>query len=274
MLPHFYNNIGELYKLQKQYEPSMKNHQSALEIYKDINDSIGIAGALLNISKVHFILKNYEQARSILNESKLIYEKVQNYEGLFNTFHSLGNIEESNGKYQKAIEYYKQSENYLDKIGDEFLGPIFLFHITLNNSLGKCYLKLGEHEIAERILLEVFQLASKNGQLEALKDVSNNLSKLYNNTGQEKKALEYFQSFKLFSDSISKDENIKKLTQLQMQFEFDKMMKQIELEQLRYKASQRKKEFMYLAIIGGSLVMLIVLSLLLNMQRLKRKSGL
>jgi len=272
ILPHFYNNMGELYKIQEDYNQSMAHHQSALGIYEDMNDISGIAGTLLNISMLHFNTGDFEKARATLNEAREIEEKLQHYEGLFNVFHSLGRIEEASGNILLAIENYNESEKYLGKIGGDYLGPTAIMQVNLNKDLGNCFMKLGQFEKSKELLLQTYQKANRTGQLEAMKEISFFLSEIYRNTNQPVKSLEYYKTYKLYSDSISKDENIKKITQLEMQFEFDKKIKAREIEELDYREAQKRKELRYMIFLGGAVLSLIIISLLLNMQRLKRKN--
>jgi hypothetical protein len=59
------------------------------------------------------------------------------------------------------------------------------------------------------------------------------------------KAFNYYHEYNKYSDSLSQEENIKKITQLQMQYEFDKQVKQREIEQAKQDAIQKRIDLYY-----------------------------
>ena len=100
---------------------------------------------------------------------------------------------------------------------------------------------------------------------------SEHLSELYEITNQPTKALKYARNFKIYSDSISYDKNIKKMTQLEMQFNFDKKLKEQEIEQSSIRSKQKRKELIYIMISSSTLLALIILFLLFRLQKYKVK---
>jgi DNA-binding CsgD family transcriptional regulator len=104
-----------------------------------------------------------------------------------------------------------------------------------------------------------------------MQTTSQYLSELYEKTNKPVKALIYARNFKIYSDSISHEKNIKKMTQLEMQFEFDKKIKQNELERAKMESFQKRKELVYFMIIGGIFLALVILFLLLRLQKNKVK---
>lgn len=105
--------------------------------------------------------------------------------------------------------------------------------------------------------------------------VSKNAEKLnlvYEALNQHKVSLKYARIFKDISDSILNEDIVKKTTQLEMQFEFDKEIKERELEQTKKEALQKRKELVYIMIAAGSILglMLVVLLYLLLKSKVKR----
>jgi len=269
ILPDFYNNLGELNMRLQDYNAAIKYYNKGLEIAEDANDNTGAALFLVNLGKNYILVDDYDKAMNYLKEAHLLYGKISHYEGLYNVYNSYAALERKKGNYTKAIDYYKEGHGYLQKIGSEYLGPMSILNTDFHSNIGLCYLRINNYSLSEQNLLNAFEIAEQTGQIEYLKITSEYLSELYELTKKSDKALKYTKSFKIYSDSISKDENIKKLTQLEMQFEFDKKIKQREIEQARMESKQKRKELIYIMISSGILLALIILFLLFRLQQYK-----
>lgn len=272
ILPDFYNNLGELHSRFEDYDAAIENLNKGLEIRQDAKNLAGAAYILVNLSNIYTKINDVEKARAILEDAHQLYKQSDHNEGLFNVYNAYASLERSQKNYLDAIEYYKEGHAYLKKIGTEYLGPKSILNADYHSNIGVCYLRTRNFKLAEENLSEAYKIAESTGQIEYLKNSSQYLGELYEAINQPEKAIKYTKLFKVYSDSISKDENIKKLTQLQMQFAFDKKLKEKEIEELKYKETQKRKELLYLVIMGGVVLSLIVFVLLFNMQRLKRKN--
>ena len=271
VLPDFYNNLGELNVKFHDYDAAIQSYNKGLIMRQEAKNNSGAAYILVNLGRTYTILADYDKAYSYLKEAHLLYGKLPHNEGLFNVYDGYAAIERKKGNYVKAIDYYKEGHQYLLKIGSEYLGPMSVLNADFHSNIGYCYLKNKDYALSEQNLLQAYKIAEETGQIEYLKISSEYLSELYEVTQQTGKALKYAKSFKVYADSISRDENIKKLTQLEMQFEFDKKIKQQEIEQAQFESRQKRKELIYIMISSGILLALIILFLLFRLQGYKVK---
>jgi tetratricopeptide (TPR) repeat protein len=270
-LPDFYNNIGELNMRLRDYNSAITNLDKGLIIRQDANDAEGAALILVNLGRGYAMIEEYDKALNYLKEAHLYYGKNSHNEGLFNVYDVYASMEQKKGNYIKAIEYYKEGHSYLLKIGSEYLGPLSIYNADFHSNIGFCYLQNNNYALAEQNLLKGYKIAEETGQIEYLKTTSEYLGKLYEASNKPVKALKFNKFFKLYSDSISKDENIKKITQLEMQFDFDKQLKQKEMERERLESKQRQKELIYIMISSGIFLALVILFLLFRLQKYKVK---
>ena len=271
ILPDFYNNLGELNIKLNNYEEAVINLNKGLQIREDLKDFVGAAYILVNLSSINISRNKFGVAKDYLDKAQKIYEDLKHNEGLFHVYNVYASIEQKRNNFSKAIEYYKQGAEYLKEIGSEYLGPTSVLEADLFTNIGYCYLMVNNYQLAEISLLKARAIAEETGQLEFLNNASKYLSQLYESINQPINALKYAKLFKIYSDSLSKDENVKKLTQLEMQFEFDKQLKEKEIEQSKIEAKQKRKELTYIMISSGILLALIILFLLFRLQRLKVK---
>jgi tetratricopeptide (TPR) repeat protein len=272
LLPHYYNNLGEINLDLENYESSIENYKKALELFRANGNYVGMAAILNNIGKVHIEMGQIDKAEEYLDESFEIYDSISNNLGLKKIFTTKGDIQLLKGNYDQALMNYREAYNYLEKVGSEYFGPKSSHYAEAYNNLGYAYLKLKKYDLAKENLLKAEEIATETGLPEVLADITLNLSELYETINNPKRALSYYKLYKMYSDSISNEQNLKKITQLEMQYKFDKLLKEKEVEQLKYKERQKRKEIFYLLVIVGVAAMLIVLGLLFNLQRLKRKN--
>ena len=272
LLPHFYNNIGEINLDLGNYEGAIKNYKKALDIYRTKQNGINTASILNNISQVYIKMGDTETAITYLDKAYRIYDSISDNLGLQKLFTTKGDIETSKGNYQKALEYYLKSNNYLEKIGSEYFGPKSYLYAVSYNNIGLCYLKLKQFDKAKKNLLKANEIAKKMGLLEALTEVTGHLSELYEVTGKPVVALNYYKKYKQYTDSLSNKQNTEQITRLEMEYEFERLLKRKEIEELTYKENQKRKELYYIVIIMVIVVLLIIFVMMFNTQRLKRKN--
>lgn len=268
-LPDFYNNLGELNIRLEDYNAAIISFDKGLTIRQDANDYEGAALILVNVGRAYTLLDDYEKASEYLRDAHLYYVKTSHNEGLFNVYDSYASLERRKGNYSKAIEYYNEGHFYLLKIGSEYLGPMSSYNVAFHTNIGVCYLKNSNYSMSEVNLLKGFGIAEETGQIEYLKITAEYLSQLYELSNKPQKALKFNKAFKLYADSISRDENIKRLTQIEMQFDFDKKIRQREMEQAQQLSIQKRKELIYIMISSGIFLALIILFLLFRLQKYK-----
>jgi tetratricopeptide (TPR) repeat protein len=272
LLPHFYNNLGELYSDLHNYEMAIENYKKALTFYGKKHDERGAAAILNNISQVYIKMKDIKDAEEYLGRAYRIYDSISDQKGLYDVFVNKGNIEELKGNYEQALMNYFEAKKYLDNIGEVYFGPKSSLYAEVYTLLGHCYLEMKDYVQAKKYLTKSIEKARETGSLELMKKATLDISELYEIENNPTEALKYYKLYKKYDDSISVERNRKAITQLNMQNKFSQLLKQKEVETLKYREQQRRKEIWYLVTIAGVVALLIVLGLLFNTQRLKRKN--
>jgi len=271
ILPDFYNNLAALNEILQNYNEAINNLNKSLQLREDLKDQFGSINILINLSKIYLKLDELGIANDYLEKAYRLSLELRYNEGLYNIYNVYADIEKIQKNYTKAIEYYNQGSKYLENIGSDYLGPISIFKADLFTNMGYCYLENQDYTRAEQNLLKGNHLAETTGHLLLLKSTSQYLSRLYEETRRPVKALGYAKKFKSYSDSLSKDENIKKITQLEMQFNFDKKLKEQEVEKAKMELIQKRKELIYIVIFSGILLTVFILFFLFRLQQLKVK---
>jgi CHAT domain-containing protein len=123
--------LGNTYNFLGNYQKGIEFYQQSLAIMKNVGDRAGEANSLGGLGLSYYSLGQYQKAIEYLEQSLAILNKYDsNGDGLFDDFinirpinlktiilFNLGNAYYSLGQYQKAIDYFRQSESLYTAIG-------------------------------------------------------------------------------------------------------------------------------------------------------------
>lgn len=225
-----YNNIGILYKQQQEYNTALDYYYKGIKIFKKVNNTdakFGIAGTYSNIGNVYLAQGQHEKSLKILYESLKLAEEFDNSYQFAESYQSIGENYMKLGKYDVALESYSKAIGYCNEIKDN--AGIANSHINI----GYCYFKKGNTQKALSNINTGLAIAKEVGLLQWQKNAYKYLSEIYNTQSNYKLAFENQVLFKKINDSLFNTEKDKKITQMQMQYAFDKIQdkeKQVQKE--------------------------------------------
>ncbi|MCP5050995.1 MAG: response regulator, partial [bacterium] len=134
------------------------------------------------------------------------------------TYHELGN-------YPRALEYFFISLKVSEELGAK--RGISQAHL----SIGQHYVQRDETKKGIDHLTQALTLAQATNKTSTIKEAAADLSQTYAKMKQFDKAYQYHVLFKEKSDELKNKERDKKITELAMQYEFDKKQRQQQMEQ-------------------------------------------
>lgn len=109
-------NIGLVYTQMGQYKQAQTYFEKSLNINKSINNTGGIIQGLANMGQLYkyqnqtaLAIKNYQNALNMAIENNYLSDQMEIY-------HSLSEIYENCGKFDKALSFYKNYRNINDSI--------------------------------------------------------------------------------------------------------------------------------------------------------------
>ncbi|MCK4664420.1 MAG: tetratricopeptide repeat protein [Bacteroidales bacterium] len=250
------SNIGQIYNIQENYKKGLEYYFLCLKLQEAIDDKRGMVYTYFNIGNTYqtislnFFEKENNIDSAIINIEKSkqynllslqtsefvidINAKIAAYNKLGENYYNIGeyelkkrNIKNAEDNFHKALEYLFIS---LD-VNKDFVDKQ---EVAISNQ-GIGNVKLLQKKYSEAVLyLNIAKTIGKeSGNKNIIKDAAEILAKTYPELKQYKKAYENHVLYKQMSDSLKNDENIKKVTQLGMQFEFDKIQKQQEFEKMK-----------------------------------------
>lgn len=265
ILPHLYNNIGLIYIHLGENQKALDYLTKAYKGFNLISLKNNIAHVLSNIAAIHRSESNDSLALTYYNESLLIFLETNNLADASLVIIDLGNYEFSKGNYEKALEYYQDAFEKVSNNNNEYMGPKSRLLVMIYGSMGQAHSRMGNIEKAISYFEKTKELAYKNDYVNWIETSALELSKIYEDKGDFAKSLKYFKIYEQYGDTLLNENNIKRITQLEMQFEFDKRMQEGEIKAALKEAKQKRKEIVYFLIITlGVFVSVLTILMYLN----------
>ena len=212
-------NMGNIYFSQQNFEEALKYYEKTLKINKALGNKMNIAMVLKNIGKIHIEINNNEIAKKCFYEALEISETINAKQQIMGSFISLGDIELKMHNNLTAISHYKKGLKISSQIG--YKEGISESHLRIAES----YYALQKYSKALKNALNGQKMAYETGTLNLQRDSYKILSDIYHKTNKHEKAYDNHLKYKSLSDSLFNKENIKKLAQIEYEYEYKNRLK-------------------------------------------------
>jgi tetratricopeptide (TPR) repeat protein len=251
------------------FDEAVKYDFASLKIYKEIGDKLGIANCYISIGVVFLDQGNYAEALKNNIASRNIAEETGYKPFITTTSVNIGDAYMKQGNYSKALENHFIAIRTAKEIGyEKDLSDSYV-------SVGTIYAWLKEESRAKQFLNDGLSLAKKIGNKEAIIPAYAMLEKLDSISGKWFEAYQHHKLFILYRDSLSNEENTKKILQTQLQYEFEKKEDLLKQKQLITEISlhaQKKQKYFYLT--GAVLLALLSFFVFLNFRNQRKANRL
>ncbi|WP_236976144.1 tetratricopeptide repeat-containing sensor histidine kinase [Membranihabitans maritimus] len=260
------NGIGNLYNDMGEEELAVQYYSKAYSTLLEMGEK-GNAGIILgNIGDLQIDLGKLDEAFESISQSKELKQNAQlppRY--IASAELNLGIIYNRKNQYNKAIEQYEIAQQ-LYKQGNYFKGQV---EATLRR--GELFLTMQEFQKAKEDCETALSGVQKlNDALDMYSQTCFCLYQANKSLGNYQKALYFYENHVSLKDSIFNAENIKQLTQLEMQYNFDREQYLIKLESdIQEQEYQRVKR----VLIAGMVAISIIAFLLYYLFQLRKKAN-
>lgn len=251
LLPTTFLNIGDAYMHIKNYDSSIIYNKKAADLFRNGNSHALLTNALFNLSfssrdkgdriqALKYLKQSLDHSRAV-GDSSGVAVTISNMASLFLDFNSV----ELSKLHLTPVQQYRQAMNYYRRAIDIHMrssvdhNPI----VTLYN-FAELYSRIPdsllsplnlnkETRLSEQVtkIKEGLQFARKMKLLDRQQEGYQNLSEVYEKQKNYTGALEAYKNFILIRDSISNAVSRKKITQREMQYDFDKKESEFRLKQ-------------------------------------------
>ncbi|MGA3014737.1 MAG: tetratricopeptide repeat protein, partial [Bacteroidales bacterium] len=249
--------IGKVYDSQRNYPEAISNFKKEIDICRQIGDKNRLSIAYCKIGETYLHQGNYSDALTNEAQALKLSEECHdtNWIGLSHIIS--GDVYEKQANYSEALKNYLPALEIFEKLHDkECLAMV-------GTRIGKVYEKQGKLEEALHSELKGLAFAREINFREEKKNSYEELALINTKLGNYKAAYENEVLFKQMYDSIYNKENEKKLTSLQMQYDFDK---KVQADSIQHASENRinllnlhkQKVYTGLGISGFILVILLL----------------
>ncbi len=246
------NNVGLVYYFQKNYTEALKYLNRSLELRLATNDEWGLTESYSNIGLVHYETGNFSEAKINYDEALKLRQTMGDGEGVAISYMNYADYYTKQDNYVEAEKYYRMALQLNDSLGYK--------KKKANVLLGLGYLRILQGKFSEAIeyQLQALGLANELGANDVKIKAHEALANSYSRSGDYKNAFEHETLFKQMNDSVYSTSSVRQLTQLQMQYDFDKQKAIEEAEQLQKDIVARNIRNSILAGLAATLVFSLV----------------
>lgn len=289
-------SMGILYLNQGLYNEALRSHLAALRIREAAGDKKGIAASCQNLGIVELALKNHTKAFEYYSRAFALKEEEGDKMGMAGALQGIGLVVLRGGNRSKALEYYNRALAIKEELGDSgsvalLYTNIGMVHLemdslekaeayytkslrmaerlnktstysTLYSNMAKVLSRRGKYREALAYANRAMKfVVSKGNSLDRLKNLELVLSDIHTGLNDHKAALEHYKKFIHYQDSMYNEENTRKATQAEMNFEFEKKAAQAKAEQEKKDAvaaaESRRQRIVLWSVAGFGLLVLV-----------------
>ncbi len=254
------NSIGIIYKETGALETAITYYNKALIIFDTLQELVDKTGTLVNLGNTYSDMEQFDVAMNYYREAMRIDEQTGKKHGVALSLANIAFLYDKRGNFDSALVYHQRALNirkdlpYSEDLVRSLIG------------VGRGYLKLGRAGEAQAYLQRALAMASENHSKPLLRDAHNNLSDMYEQMGNHKRAMYHFRQYDVFKDSILNEQTAERINELQIKHEVADKVKQIALleseARLQEAEARRQGNFRTMLLAGMALIIALATSII------------
>lgn len=206
------------------------NHSNSIIYYREAmkwlseSDSSLLAVILLNMGDEYYISAMYDSALQSFHKSMDIYEAIgSDSSGLAYNLGNIGLVQAELDNMYLAEQNVRKAINALEDLGDHYGSAIFLSYMS------EIYKKKGLLRSAKMFADSSMRISTRFGLKAEIRDNSLRLADIYAMSSDFELAYKYHQQYVELKDSISNDELLGQIENLESAFELSKKQNEVDL---------------------------------------------
>ncbi len=207
-----YNRFGSMYNAQNIPDSALFYFKKSLEINDATGFKLGSSVNMINIGTIYEKKGDHQTAINYYLKSLEIKEKLGDKQGKAKCLNNIGMSYMNMGDVKSAIQYHEQSL----ALASEYHSNIDIAMSYIN--LGFDYQKGKDNNRAVFYALKGLETGKQINDLKVIRESARVLFESYGALENFKEAYRYHVMFKLFSDSIVNENNLKALTEIQAKY--------------------------------------------------------
>ena len=266
-----YSNIALIYQEQQDTVKALEYYNKSIQIFEARKDERGLGLLYNNIGTMYKDFKMWDKSLQYLNKSLEIRSRLNDRMGVAINYVNLGTVHNKLGNYEQARTYTLLSTKSFEALRDS--GSLTNTYYTL----GEIALNQKDYPQAKEWCDKSLVIARATDKVPVQRAACNCLFRAYKATGNDKKALGYFEEFYMLDDSLNKQNIAVELKRIEFERDLllDSLSREDEKRQinLAHQAElARKNNYIRLTLILGIGILLLALIFLFRMLRYQRNS--
>jgi len=258
-----YGVISDVYVETGNVEKGKYYNYKSIEMLENFSDYNIYADALNNYGIYFYDEKNYDEAIHYFTEALKVYLKNGKKDAVAAAKQNVGICYVYTGNEKKGFQYLREAYKIFHEFG---LNDV----VSVMTDLGTAYIYTGNVDSACYYLSEANKIADKINNTYYKKETLRLLSELYKKNHNTKKALQYFEKYIAYKDSLDNEKMKQTLNELEIKYQTSEKEKEIlrlKDQELLDKANKR------LLIIGIVSIVLISILIIIRIQTKRKKDA-
>lgn len=251
------SNLGGVYVASDDYQKGLYYLKQALKMDEKMKRMSGVANSLVGIGVLNIKEGNYDTALTYLYKSYEIDSSRKDIYDLSSVANDIGIAYANKKNYAYALYYYRKGIEISESVGDK------LSIADFTGNIGTTYLRMRKYPEAEKYVLNALQIVNDLHNLDGEQEWYGTLSRIYDSTGEWKKAYMYYKNYSMAKDSLQNAANTKKMVSTELKYEYDKK-RTVEKEEQQKKEvieqSEKHKQKIITGSVTGGLILVLIFS--------------
>lgn len=205
--------IADVYSLREDQKKASKYYTDGIEIFRQSNDSIKLASALLNAGDEFYTRNVLDTALMFFTESGQLFSALNFDIGQAYNLGNMGLVLAKMGNYLTAERNIGQAVTILEELEDYYPVCVYLNHLS------DIYIDQGKRDKAIEYANKSLNLAESHALKQEVSDAHLRLSNLYERSGQIEKAFDHYKRHVDYRDSINNLASVRELASVQADYE-------------------------------------------------------
>lgn len=244
-------SIADTYSLMENSKNAQHYYQQGIALLRDTknkNDSTKLASALLNAGDEFYYDGRYDKALEYFKESETLFKSLDFKIGIAYNLGNQGMVYAALGQHEMAKANINKAIAMLEEL--EHYDPVSVYL----NEMSSIYETQSNYDLALEYSSRSLELAKKLKAKDQISEANLQLSKLYEKSGQFDRALNAYKNYKIYRDSIINIETVQQVADLRTDMEVGK--KQSEVDLLTQK--RKTNRIVMFAIAGASFFIIVI----------------
>ncbi|AFM03139.1 tetratricopeptide repeat protein [Bernardetia litoralis DSM 6794] len=271
-MSHTYHNIALIHKAQNSYDLAMGYMQKAIEINEKLDEKGSISYLYSSLGDLYEIKQEYDTALTYYRKALKIREQLQDKSNIASSYQDFASVYLVLKKYEEAISFIKKSIDIRQKLGEQaHLAQSYLV-------LGSIKYQQGDYKEVIKYLNNAIELAQKAEDPVVIQESAGILALAHQKSGNYKEAYQNQLLLKQMTDSLSNDENTKRITRLESEYEFkqveDSLQKTniLQANQLEKEEIKNRSQRNFNILISATLFIVLILAFFIYRSQQKQKN--